>query len=65
MADGPFDEGHLPERYNEKKVIYLEEQGCFGILVSENYYYSIVAYYKDGTYYEIYIDNEELDEDSL
>lgn len=50
-----FDE-MLPYGESSRPVVYIEEEGCFGVIVQENSFYSVIAWYKDGVYHERWID---------
>lgn len=57
----PYQEGDLPVNMGEHSVVFLPEEGCFGVVKCVNAYYCTVAFYKDGRYQEIYIDSEDME----
>lgn len=45
----------------EYPVIYLKNEGVFGIIVSYGAYVSLVQYYNNGISYEVYVENEDIE----
>lgn len=44
------------------ELVYLYDEGCYGILVERHAYHSIVRYAKDGIEYEgVQVDNDDYD----
>ena len=54
---------YFPISQGVHSVILLPEEGCFGVVTKRNTHFTVVAFYRDGEYQEIYIDNEDFDDE--
>jgi hypothetical protein len=52
------DEGDI--EWEVSPIVYIEDEGVFGIIVSYGAFVSRVKYMKDGTLYDVLIENEEF-----
>lgn len=57
-----YQDGDLPVSIGEHSVVFLPDEGCFGVVTCLNAYSCIVAFYRDGKYQEICIDSEDLEQ---
>jgi hypothetical protein len=47
----------------DSPIIYLQDEGVFGIIVSYGAYFSRVRYFKDGISYDVLVENEDMNGD--
>lgn len=61
QEDEEFDPGFDPMEWDTPlPIVYLQDEGVFAIIVSRNAFFSRVKYTKDGTDFDVYVENEDI-----
>lgn len=59
--DEEFDPAFDPQEWDlPLPIVYLQDEEVFGIIISRNAFFSRVKYTKNGTDFDVYVENEDI-----